>query len=857
MIPQYTVLDGYNEIIRLNKISSEKPITAANGKEKKLKKKFKSNLSFRQTNSFNFDPNDNSVSFDIVALSNETLYKDNDEINVDVNLLLTLDSKYQEAKCIINKGEDQGPFILKCKINNIQIDKINNKECIGLEIKESDILINVPKDRKLCNPKKVDKLISLGEIEEAQAKINIPEFNATSIDTTDSLSSGIFIIKGQPLNDNFKNVIFNITLISGETATCKLIETNKDNEAKIECELDGVIEKSKIMIPKKMITNGNKEIFKLNEIATQREVSCTNGKLKKMKKKLDNKISFRQINHFNPSGTKITFILSTFIIDNMKEGEEIEIDVNLNKGNNEFLHKIAKCKLKKAVTGASKERQIPSNFECTIENIENTENIIGLELISSDDISGIPNDLNMTDPANIDDLIKSGKILDYSLDENKNNLPPVFNISSLNSLGCKATGVFKLKGTIDKPIKHHRLNIPLSYPPVDLKCDIPDAKEGEVEVICKTKNSFSPSKMIIEQTTFSKNNSEVISILPTSSDNEISCEDFNSVYSKKMIKKFKAPFSFIQTQKFIKDNGKIFFSLFGFRTDNWEQEKKNKIKIKVKPIKSSTLRNLEELPSIETDCTAKKDITDDNKPIEFSCEFNENDANGLIIYDSDEVSGIPENVMLANPAEVDLLINNKTLIDCSSKTYSLADYSGGDLCSDNCDIGTIYIENGTIEGNIRDESIFNLSISPESYGDCQISVKDKKIECYNKEEIEDSKILIPETVIRDKENNTDLFKLKGVISKTDDINCAINNNWFSTSNSTTFTEDYKYNRNKNSSGLNGGIIAGIIIAFLIALIAIIAIIVLINSGKCSKNQNKIDDNIIQNSQNIVNSTVKL
>lgn len=533
----------------------------------------------------------------------------------------------------------------------------------------------------------------------------------------------------------------------------------------------------------------------------------------------------------------------------MDKEKEIKMDVNLKKGD-DFLLKTATCTLKETVTDG------PSDFECKIENIENAENIIGLELISSDDISGIPNDLNMTDPANIDDLIKSGKILDYSLDENKNNLPPVFNISSLNSLGCKATGVFKLKGTIDKPIKHHRLNIPLSYPPIDLKCDIPDAKEGEVEVICKTKNSFSPSKMIIEQTTFSKNNSEVISILPISFNNEIACEDFNSVYSKKMIKKFKAPFSFIQTQKFIKDKGKIFFSLFGFRTDNWEQEKKNKIKIKVKPIKSSTLRNLEELPSIETDCTAE-DITDDNKPIEFSCEFNENDANGLIIYDSDEVSGIPENVMLANPAEVDLLINNKTLIDCSSKTYSLANYSGGDLCSDNCDIGTIYIENGTIEGNIRDESIFNLSISPESYGDCQISVKDKKIECYNKEEIEDSKILIPETVVRDKENNTDLFKLKGVISKTDDINCAINNNWFSTSNSTTFTEGYKYNRNKNSSGLNGGIIAGIIIAFLIALIAIIAIIVLINSGKCSKNQNKIDDNIIQNSQNMMNSTVKL
>ena len=73
--------------------------------------------------------------------------------------------------------------------------------------------------------------------------------------------------------------------------------------------------------------------------------------------------------------------------------------------------------------------------------------------------------------------------------------------------------------------------------------------------------------------------------------------------------------------------------------------------------------------------------------------------------------------------------------------------------------------------------MFNLSISPESYGDCNISVKKQKIECFNKEEIEDSKIIIPETVIQNKENNIDLFRLKGIISDTDDISCAINENY--------------------------------------------------------------------------------
>ena len=258
LIPLFTILDGYNEKIRLNKISSRNTVTAENGKENKINKKFNSTLSFRQTNSFKFDPNQKLVKFDIAVLSAEPL-TENKEIKVDVNLLLTLDSAKKEAKCKVKKElkDKIGPVILNCEINNLELEK--DIECIGLEIKESENLINVPKDPKLCNPKKTDKLINLGEIKEAKEEINIPEFNATSIDKTGSKSSGKFFIIGKPLKNIVKDLVFNITLITGEIATCRLPKSDKDNETKIECELDGVIEKSKIMIPQTIILSGNKE----------------------------------------------------------------------------------------------------------------------------------------------------------------------------------------------------------------------------------------------------------------------------------------------------------------------------------------------------------------------------------------------------------------------------------------------------------------------------------------------------------------------------------------------------------------------------------------------------------------------
>ena len=222
-----------------------------------------------------------------------------------------------------------------------------------------------------------------------------------------------------------------------------------------------------------------------------------------------------------------------------------------------------------------------------------------------------------------------------------------------------------------------------------------------------------------------------------------------------MEKKYRAPFSFRQTQKFKNNKGKIDFSILCAKTEHFKNEKE--IKVKGRLIKDKRLRSLEEEISspIDIDCTAKTITTD---PVEFGCSLiGDPNTNGIIIFDSEELSGIPNSKLLTNPSEVDNLILAGKEKDCSTQDCSLPTFSEGKLDNSLCDEGIINIK-GEIDGDITDGSIFNLDISPESYGDCNISINTKTIECYNKEEIEDNKIIIPETIIRNKDSNVFSWK---------------------------------------------------------------------------------------------------
>ena len=347
---------------------------------------------------------------------------------------------------------------------------------------------------------------------------------------------------------------------------------------------------------------------------------------------------------------------------------------------------------------------------------------------------------------------------------------------------------------------------------------------------------------------------------------------------KKKRKKFKAPFIFRQAQSFKIVNGKISFILFLLKKAGAVIPKNNlSIEIKVVPVSENGRRRLDsgnDFIPINMDCTPDSTDTD---PVQLTCGGNGNSP--VVILDSDDISGIPSNETYANPAGVDKLIDNGIVIDCTNNkcSPSLPKFKNGKIKVDDSSSknGTIFIE-GEIEGNIPNGSIFNLSIFPDSYGDCQINTDKKLIECYNKEEIEDSLILIEETVVKSP-NGTDLFLIEGgVKSDKDNISFLINDkehlNYKSGSGSVSdpdpespsnSTEPIStipvssganrfFTKNSEDHGLSGGAIAGIVIACAVALIAAFVIAYIIKSG----GKRAVDQTVtapIENSNEIGNS----
>ena len=108
----------------------------------------------------------------------------------------------------------------------------------------------------------------------------------------------------------------------------------------------------------------------------------------------------------------------------------------------------ANCTAKEDITpenGAQKQ----ADFDCKVENIENSEECTGLELVSSPNISGIPTEPDLLNPAKVDELIESGEIKNYTSEEfKKNDTIPVFNATSIDTNNSEKTGVFVINGKI-------------------------------------------------------------------------------------------------------------------------------------------------------------------------------------------------------------------------------------------------------------------------------------------------------------------------------------------------------------------------------------------------------------------------
>ena len=164
-----------------------------------------SSILFRQVCNFEKDKDLESILFSFVGISSEPINK-GENLSIIVDLIKENELVAQVVICTSKedvKPED-GKLVqveFECKLENIE----NIEEYTGLEIVGSDGISGIPTDPKLLNPLKVDKLIEKGEIKnytsEEFKNEEIPIFNATSINTSDSETTGKFTINGELLSN--------------------------------------------------------------------------------------------------------------------------------------------------------------------------------------------------------------------------------------------------------------------------------------------------------------------------------------------------------------------------------------------------------------------------------------------------------------------------------------------------------------------------------------------------------------------------------------------------------------------------------------------------------------------------------
>ena len=80
--------------------------------------------------------------------------------------------------------------------------------------------------------------------------------------------------------------------------------------------------------------------------------------------------------------------------------------------------------------------EILALYNCEVSNIEKPSEYKGLDFVSSLDVKDIPSDENLKDPAITDELIKEGKIKDYSL--------ITFDSVSIDIKDCESNGILEI-----------------------------------------------------------------------------------------------------------------------------------------------------------------------------------------------------------------------------------------------------------------------------------------------------------------------------------------------------------------------------------------------------------------------------
>jgi hypothetical protein len=187
----------------------------------------------------------------------------------------------------------------------------------------------------------------------------------------------------------------------------------------------------------------------------------------------------------------------------------------------------------KSKTSVNKEGLGAAGWDCSTGE-SSISDAGGLDILESDDLSGIPEDPSLKDPAQTDVLIESGEMTDYSIEENLNTLLPLFRTLELNYSLCRSNGSLSFKGTTTSSIENDVIfNITLTYPQVAFACKLPRSLKDQItEIECFSREEFENSTLLIEETVIRSDNTEYFILRNTSSgDRYVTCSSSDSEVS--------------------------------------------------------------------------------------------------------------------------------------------------------------------------------------------------------------------------------------------------------------------------------------------------------------------------------------
>ena len=509
---------------------------------------------FRQINHLEINNSSKVIKFNIIGFC---FYDD----NIEKNMVLPINVN------LIDNNNKKESTNLNCSLNNIfnstrekifdltficNIDNLTNVfKYKDVVIINSSSLINIPKENSpLSSALNTNQLITEGLLTDYYDQENMKEIPAiissTSISADNCQKDGVFEINGFIDKTIEQNLSFYIKLDNPDTSVrCKMNQIEMNSEVEIYCDTFDSINNN-IFINSKIIYDINyNELFYLSEINSSSNINCANNdeiKYNKALKKMDSFVVFRQVSKFRKLDNRYSFFLASFIKKEIDLNQKIYINVEIKSASEQkiksnkqgrllYFRKLSPREEQTAECSINTKTNISENglgcagWVCSSGDSSITD-AVGLDIKESEDLTGIPTESYLIDPAQTDALIEEGEATDYSIEENLNILLPLFKTLELNYSMCKQNGTFSFIGTttatIDKDIV---FNFSLSYPDVIFACKLPRTLKDEItEIECYSREEFENYTLLVEETVIRYDNIEYFILRNTSSgDRYVTC----------------------------------------------------------------------------------------------------------------------------------------------------------------------------------------------------------------------------------------------------------------------------------------------------------------------------------------------